>query len=302
MVLRALLIGLVLLGPQAAQAEDRVALGWGRMFDNDAIGDMQDRWQTGSYAVSQLRGPAWRGSLPSRPFDLLELKFATMLVSPAAIDAPMPTDRRFAGMFSLGVHTQFDWHGLETGLGADLYMTGPQTGISQFQEWIHNGLGLPEGKTYADQIGNGLHPTLTAEIGRTLDLGPALHVRPFAAAQVGIESWARVGADMTLGHFGTGSVMLRDVVTGQRHRAVQGDVVTGYSFTAGGDIARIFDSALLPEGGAAVLSDTRTRLRMGVQWQGKRNAVFYGLTWLGPEFDGQPEGQVVGSLNIQIFF
>ena len=71
---------------------------------------------------------------------------------------------------------------------------------------------------------------------------------------------------------------------------------------AGGDLAYGASSAFLPEGGAAVLSPLRERVRMGMQWQGTSNAVFYGLTWLGPEFDAQPEGQVVGSLNIQLNF
>ncbi len=97
--------------------------------------------------------------------------------------------------------------------------------------------------------------------------------------------------------------MLRDGTTGQRYRGVRGDVVPGFSLSLGGDIARVFDSALLPEGGAAVLEPTRSRLRAGVSWQGAGGAsVFYGLTWLSKEFSTQPEAQVLGSLSLNLRF
>ena len=43
-----------LCGPVLAQ--DRVTLGWGRLFNNDTLGDTQDRWKTGSYTINHLRG------------------------------------------------------------------------------------------------------------------------------------------------------------------------------------------------------------------------------------------------------
>jgi hypothetical protein len=67
-------------------------------------------------------------------------------------------------------------------------------------------------------------------------------------------------------------------------------------------VAHVFSSRYLPAGGAAVLSDNRTRLRAGVEWQGNFANVFYGMTYLGPEFEGQDEGQVTGSLNVNFGF
>ena len=45
--------------PIAAQAQtpERQFLGWGRLFNNDFLGDGQDRWRTGSYTISVLKGP-----------------------------------------------------------------------------------------------------------------------------------------------------------------------------------------------------------------------------------------------------
>jgi hypothetical protein len=296
------LVALLALAPLTARADDTVALGWGRLFSNDAIGDTRDRWHTGSYAISQIRGTDWRGTLPTEPFKLLEFRVEAATVAPADLISPDPTDRRYAGMLSFGLHSQFEWQGLETNFGADMVVMGPSTGISRFQRWVHNLFGMPDAAAYADQLGNGIYPTLSGEVGRSFSLSPGLTLRPFASASAGLETLARVGGDLTIGHFGEGSVMLRDETTGQRYRAVAGDQVTGYSLVMGGDVAHVFDSALLPAGGAAVMNGTRERLRLGMQWQGKSNAVFYGLTWLGPEFDSQPTGQVVGSLNIQLQF
>jgi Uncharacterized protein conserved in bacteria (DUF2219) len=297
------LIPLILsLVPASAMAEDSVALGWGRLFSNDALGDFHDRWHTGSYAISQIRGTDWRGTLPNQPFQLMEYRFEADTIAPADLIAPAADDRRYAGVLSFGLHSQFDWQGFDTNIGADLVVTGPQTGISGFQSWVHNILGMDDPTVFGDQIGNGFYPTLSGEVGKVLPLGPGVSLRPFAAASAGVETFVRVGGDLTFGQFGQGAVMLRDTTTGQRYRGVAGDLTDGLSLMLGGDMAHVFDSALLPDGGAAVLTDTRTRVRLGMQWESQQTAVFYGLTWLSPEFDSQPEAQIVGSINVNLRF
>ena len=282
---------------------DTVSLGWGRLFTNDLIGDGHDRWHTGSYAFSQVRGPYWRGTLPSQPGQLLELRFEADIVTPESLSSPAPTDRRYAGILGLGLHTQFDWRGLEANVGGDLFATGPQTRLGDFQDWVHDQLSLGNmNPALGAQLGDAVYPTFSAELGKSYPLGIVGSVRPYVAAMAGFETWARAGGDVTLGHFGDGAVMLRDVTTGQRYRAVAGNRVTGFSFTFGGDVAHVFSSVLMPSGGNVVASATRERLRAGLHWQGINDAVFYGLTWLGPEYVGQPGGQVVGSLHIQLQF
>jgi hypothetical protein len=301
--LRAGLVGLLLGAAPAgvADAEQRVTLGWGRMFHNDALGDGHDRWQTGGYALSMVRGYSFNGSLPSRPGEVLEWRLAANIIAPADLQKPGPDDRRYAGTLSLGLHSQWQWQTAEIAFGADLVATGPQTGIGSFQRWAHKRLGMDEPQVLDDQIGNGLHPTLVAETGRRMSFGPA-ELRPFAELRAGAESLVRVGADLTFGHFGPGDLMIRDAVTGQRYRGVAGDLHPGFTFTLGADIARVFDSAFLPGGEAATLADDRSRLRAGIQWQGQRHSVFYGVTWLSKEFEEQPEGQVVGALSLNLRF
>jgi hypothetical protein len=116
-----------------------------------------------------------------------------------------------------------------------------------------------------------------------------------------VETLLRAGGDVVIGGAWDGALMLRDTGTGQRYAGVSGGN-RGLSFTLGGDVARMFGSAYLPDGGAAVLSAHRERLRAGVAWQGEKAGAFYGLTYLSPEFDGQDEGQVLGSVRVDFQF
>jgi hypothetical protein len=70
----------------------------------------------------------------------------------------------------------------------------------------------------------------------------------------------------------------------------------------GGDVAHVFDRALLPSGGTVTAEKDRYRLRAGLHWQGKRASTFYGVSYLSREFVQQPEGQLVGSLSLNLRF
>lgn len=289
--------GLLVTTPVLAQ--DRVTLGHARLFSNDALGDGHDRWRSGSYSVSRLRGFAWDGALPASPGEILEFRLRSEIIAPADLIAPAAGDRRYAGVLAVGMHTHFALGQAEASLGGDLVVTGPQTGIGDFQRGVHDLLGLAEPQVLGNQIANGFHPTARAEIGRTFRFGGALSVRPYAEAQAGVETLLRIGGDVVIGGFGTGALMVRDTVTGQRVEGIAGSDRKGLSLTVGGDVARVFDSAYLPAGGAAQLSETRRRLRAGLNWQGDKTGVFYGVTLLGKEFAGQPENQLVGSLRLR---
>ena len=291
----------LLLVADLATAEERVTLGWGRLFTNDAIGDGEDRWRTGAYSVSRLRGFRWSGALPEMPGDILEFRLRADTIAPADLQTPDPFDRRYVGALSLGMQTHFNWQGMQATLGGGLVFTGPQTGIGTFQSWSHDLMGLEPPQVLDDQIEDGVYPGISAELGRDLALSDGVTLHPFVAAEVGVETLARIGGDILIGKAG-GALFLRDTTTGHRYRGIAGTGGTEMSFTVGGDLAHVFESALLPDGGAVRLSESRGRLRAGVQWQGDTAAVFYGLTYLSPEFDEQPEGQILGSLNINLRF
>lgn len=286
-----------------AVATDRQTIGWGRFFNNDYIGDGKDRWHTSSYTISRVRGPEWAGDLPQTFGQVLEFRFRLEQITPAELSAPAANDRRYAGIMAFGYHSHSKLREEELSLGVDLVFIGPQTGLSGLQDYIHDGIGLPDGgPSYAAQFANDAVLSGTGELGRQIVLRENLTLRPFVEGQIGLENLVRAGMDVTLGRLAKDGMMLRDVTTGQRYNAVQGPQGRGFSLTFGGDIAAVASSYLLPKGGAVSASTTRTRLRTGLNWQGEKSFVFFGLTYLSPEFTQQSEGQTLGSLSLMVRF
>src|SRR5690606_21612301 len=136
-------------------------------------------------------------------------------------------------------------------------------GIGAAQRAIHEFLSLPVPTVLGDQIGNAVHPTVTAEAGHTFHLSDRASLRPFAEASAGVETLVRVGADVLFGPAAQRDLMLRDVTTGQRYRVTRGGY-PGVSLGLGGDVAHVFDSAYLPSGQGYSPTDLRVRLRAGL--------------------------------------
>lgn len=285
-----------------ARAEDSKTLGWGRLFTNDALGDGQDRWRTGAYTVSRLAGPRWSGELPSVFGSVLEYRFSAETIAPSNLVTGAPDDRRYAGALSFGAASHSDLRGFDAMLGAGFTAIGPSTGLGQFQSLAHEIFGLAQPGVLDNQIPDQIRLYGTAELARPLSLGTNLTLRPFVAAQFGAEDLARLGGDVILGRLGQRDLLLRDGPTGQLHRGIKGDDDPQISLVLGGDLARVFDSAYLPDGETVVMTPNRQRLRGGLLVQGRFVSIFSGLTYLSPEFDGQPEGQVLGSLTASMNF
>lgn len=291
----------LLSGAGAVSAQDRVTLGFARLFTNDALGDTHDRWRTGAYAVSRFRGERWGGSAPAEFGAILEQRLRSEIIAPDSLTNPDP-DRRYVGVIAPGLATHWDLAGLEARLGAELVITGPQTQVGAFQREVHQMIGLDEPNVLGTQIPNGVHPTLNLEVGRSFMAGERVTFRPFAEAQIGSEDYVRLGGDLILGRFGHEGLFTRDTVTGHRVLGIAGTAEPGFSVTLGGDVAHVSSSDWLPESGPAQLEASRTRARAGLHWQGERSEAFYGLTWLGKEYVGQETGQVVGSIRLNVSF
>jgi len=288
--------------PCAVAAQESDWIGNGRLFNNDFLGDGHDRWRSSSYTLSFTRGPEWTGDLPYAMGEVMEYRLRTEIISPFDITNPAPGDRRYAGILSFGAHTHFAKGPAEISLGGDLVVVGPQTGVDTFQRAAHQVLGqpLPDAAT-ATQLGNAIYPTVLAELTYPIYLTDTIQSRPFVEAQVGVESFFRVGSDLVIGRLGRGDLWLRDSTSGQSYLGTHTSG-TGYSIVLGGDIAFVGDSYLLQSSDGFTLTNSRSRLRAGVNYQAEKVGVFYGLTWLSEEFKGQPEGQIIGSLNLRMDF
>lgn len=298
---------IALAGPAPAEEAEaafggRETLGWGRIFNNDYIGDSQDRWQTGSYFVSMLRGPGWEGALPARPFEVMEYRFGLSIVAPSDLVTPAVVDRRYAGRLHFMAASHWQMRGLETRLGLGLVAVGPDTGVSGLHGDLHDLLSMPQPLVADDQLGNKIYPVLSAELGREFALGGAA-LRPFAEARLGDEDFVRLGVDLAFAGREPGALWLRDEITGQRYAGISGTAPQGVAaFTLGADLAHVFDSAYFPKADSVDFEPTRYRLRAGVSTRIGLGGLFYGLTYLSEEFKGQPEGQVLGSLRMRLVF
>lgn len=290
--------------PPGRQKTSRHKIGQGALFTDDALGDRQDRWQSASYVFSLVRARHdWTGRAPAGFGDLLELRMGGTIAAPDDLTRLDPADRPWAGRLFLGVHSYWTRGATEFNLGGDVVLVGPQTRLDHLQQAVHDLIGDdPSSAPVRNyQIGNQVWPTVTAEVGRNLPLGRGARLRPFAQIRAGDETLLRVGADLTVGAYGVGELMARDIVTGQRYR-IAGKPTRGLSLILGADTARVFDSVYLPSSRGIALTDSRNRARAGLHWQGRDWSVFYGATWLGREFVGQSGSQVVGSVQVQVRF
>ena len=272
-----------------------------RVFTNDTIADRQDRWRSGGYGISAFRGDSWSGSLPSQPFDIVEYRLRGEVMAPDNLARPAPGDRLYAGSLWFGAHTHLAWQGLDVTAGADLVVTGEQTGIRRLQSQIHDWFSMPRMDVQNHQVANAVYLHGTVELAKAMQVSWG-EVRPFVELQAGVETLARAGLDLTVGSLGQGGLRSRDPITGQRIAGIVGEQSFGWSILLGGDIAHVEASAFLPESrGYRVVTD-RHRLRAGVNYAVGSSNFFYGVTHLSEEFIGQPEGQLVGSLSLNLRF
>ena len=217
-VLTAASVSIALLLPVHANAGEFVKLGYGRLVNNDFLGDFKDRGQTGSYVSSRVYGKSWDGSLPSQMGEILEFRLQADIKSPENLTTPSALDRPYAGSVSLGLHTHYETGGMNVSIGGELVAVGPQTGLDQFQTALHDGIGVapPSLATKTSQIGNKFFPGVIVEMSKAYSLGSRTQVRPFVEGRGGVETLLRAGIDFEIGKLTQGELMVRDGMTGQR--------------------------------------------------------------------------------------
>lgn len=293
-----------LLAATPAISQERETLGIGRLFNNDQLGDGDDRWRTASYTYSILRGPAWEGQAPSAPGAVLEYRLRSEIIAPLRLNGPLSNDRAYVGALSAGLHTHFNRGGADISGGADLVVLGPQTGLDDFQDWFHELVDAPNvsDAMLANQVADSFHPTALGEIAYRVRVSDTAQIRPFVQAQYGVEDILRAGADVIIGPVGQNDLWLRDSASGQLYSGVE-DSSVGNSFVLGFDYAAVGDSAYFPAGFGTIAEDERLRVRAGAHSRlGANISFFYGVTYLSEEYVGQPEGQFIGSLKLDFNF
>lgn len=285
-------------------SQERETLGYGRLFTNDYFGDGNDRWRTGSYSFSVVRGTDWSADTPMGFGSLLEYRLRSELIAPSELNGAGSDDRAYVGALSAGVHTHFDRGGWDFSTGVDLVFVGSQTGLLDLQDSFHDLVGAPSVSNAVDanQLRNDVYPTLVAEASYPMALSQTVNLIPFAEAQIGVEDFARVGADVMIGPVLGNDLWLRDSTTGQLYSGLESDRV-GLGFVLGADYTFVDDSEYFPSSFGTIAEDERLRVRAGVHARlADGKSYFYGLTYLGEEFEDQTQGQVVGSLKLSFNF
>lgn len=285
-----------------ALAQDFQFLGMTIFHDNDVLLDGDDRWQTGGASWSWMFGPDGTLDLPDGPGEVWEIRVRGQVITPDNFTAPAAWDRRAASVLTTTLHTHWREGSAEFSAGGGLAVTGAKTHLIDFQNVIHwltpaDDPQVP-GFVQAAQIPNAIYPTALAEAAWRFRLGEAVTVRPFVEGQLGVENFARAGVDVFFGGAWDGGILARDGTTGFAYQTLEGAAPRGWSFTLGADAAYVATSALLPAP-AYDLTPVRLRARAGANYQGRRVSVFTGFSWLGPEFDAQPTGQVVTAFQVQ---
>lgn len=281
--------------------EERAFVGFADLFTNDTLGDTKDRWRTSSYQASLTWGRYDDGA-PEVPFALMEYRLRAELFTPENLAATVAfPDRPYAGVIGLGAFTHFQRGNTNVSFGGELAFVGPSTKLDEFQAAVHELLSLADPVVRGDQLPNDVHPTIQAEVSHDLRFGDTL-LRPFIEAQAGLETYARVGFDALIGRNYSRNFFVRDTATGQLTTNVRASDTASWGFTVGGDAAYVSDSELLPTSRGYTVKSTRIRARAGVAWEGTASRVFYGLTYLGEEFEGQGSGQFTGSISLRFKF
>lgn len=282
--------------PVISTAQERVSLGQAHLFTNDRLGDRQDRWRSGSYHMSHMYGPA--GGIPQMPGQLLEYRFRGEVISPSQSVGGVD-DRRQVGMLSFGLHSKWRRAGWDFSAGLDAIAVGPATRVTRFQSRAHKFLSIPQVKTAQPELPNKFYLNMVGEASRNVQLSEKLVLRPFAEIIAGPETLGRVGADVFYGTFAFDAAVARDVVTGHVLPSQRYDHAH-LTFTMGADYAAVMRNVWVQPG---TMRQDRIRARAGVYVQPSEHlSVFYGATYLSPEFKGQQEHQIVGSMTVNITF
>ncbi|MCP5089099.1 MAG: lipid A deacylase LpxR family protein [Rhodobacteraceae bacterium] len=277
-------------------------VGVSRLLTNDLLGDGHDRWRSGSYSLSLTFAEAPSEALPSNPGQLMEYRLRAEAITPGQITGTGP-DRPYVGVMGIGAFTHYQASRLDVNFGGELVLIGEQTGIADLHKTLHDLLDIPAPLGQSTQLSNKVIPTFQGEISRGYHSGNGnALIRPFAEAQAGVETFARVGADVMFGSGFQDNFFTRDPNTGFLVTNARRSLSASTGFVFGGDVAYVAHSNLLPDALGYSARSIRPRVRAGVVHEGENAGVFYGMTWLGREFETQSESQIVGSVRVSINF
>ncbi|MEM7056959.1 MAG: lipid A-modifier LpxR family protein [Pseudomonadota bacterium] len=301
-----------------SETEDILAEG---MIWNDRLGDGQDRYKTGGMTQSWL--------LPQSIFSdenwidghaaAIEFQGRGFIATPNNTSNPAAGDRPFAQYVGVGAYLrtfgESEPLSMDTSLsvenraGVEIGLVGEPLPLFELQEALHgNGIGRTDANTLDTEV------LVNAEVRRTyrfhMDLeATEVEFAPYAQGSFGMrENSVRVGIDLITGS----SLKART----WNHEPAIGAMIAGgsaprdgfqWATWVGGDVGYVAQDAFLDggfdgSGPSTPREEVTARIRAGVMMEYDNFAMSYSVVWLSPEFEAQPEGQLVGGFQIKYRF
>lgn len=271
-------------------------------FTNDYMGDGHDRWRSASYTLFLgFEGQATGGLAH-------DYRARMEIISPwGARKQPSDDDRPYVGIFGLGLFANDSYGSLQYNVGAEILFTGDQTNIADFQQGFHEKTGidgyLPQDMPH-EHVGDSVSGQISGEIATNYALGEYVYVRPFAGAQAGYETFARVGFDLLIDGYSNAKQYVRDPISGflQPSSSERASKMKGVSFLFGADYTYVTHSDFFPSWSDIEMRNSRLRVRAGIQARIRKVSTFFGMTYLSKEFVSQAESQRIGVISLEFPF
>jgi len=241
-------------------------------------GDIQARdTQSSAPGLAPLPGGVRQGYSYASPGPLPALNFQFRLEADENPDAvsPLGDSNADSRLLSFGLDTRFERRGLAISFGA---------GVASLN---------------MDRRGNDLrtetsvYPTLSAEIDRAFDLRTDLQVRPFVSAETGVETFVRLGADVSFG----GDAPAHTTSTGNLGSLLRQQ---GFALQLGADLTGVSESPYFDAQSPDTADALRARARAGIFRENARGSQYLGLS-VGGE-DRADQSALVGAVSIDFNF
>lgn len=303
-------------------SENRDIMAEGAIW-NDRIGDGKDRYKTGGMTQSWVFPETLfldDRLIPDR-VSALELQGRGFIATPDnTTSGSTINDRAFVQYVGVGAyhrswgrpkrHSAETTSATETRAGIEIGWQGDPLPLFEIQEALHDNTQVtlsPTNTVDSEFLVNleleGVWRRQTAT--RFLDLD----IAPFVRVSTGMrENSVRAGADVIIGS----SLSAR---TWNREPAI-GALLPGgskrrpglnWAVWIGGDAGFIasdafLDGGFVADGPKVDREDFTFRLRAGLMLEYDPIAIVYSINWLSPEFESQPEGQLIGAVSLKYRF
>lgn len=271
-------------------------------FTNDFFGDGRDRWRSASYTVFLGFEGEKTGGIAH------DFRFRAEIISPwGSKKQPTNDDRPYVGMLGFGLFVNENFGKIQYNAGAEILLTGDQTKIADFQQGFHDLTGiagyLPKDMPH-NHVGDSVTGMVSAEVARGFSLIEGFYVRPFVGAQVGYETFGRIGLDILVDGYADAQRYVRDPVSGflQPSSPERASKMNDMSFLIGADYTYVTHSDFFPNWSDVEMTNSRLRVRAGVQVRIRKASTFFGITYLSKEFESQVESQTIGVLSLEFPF